>query len=126
MAKWRLSEMEIEGLVAGYEASGKTRQDDSRMVGIAVTTLDYYRARQARKRRGGLVRVELAGSGEMIGQPMLLEAGGRRLQWMWDGGLGGHPKAANEGRLKSGQRGEGKTLRSRRHSLLRKRPDLAA
>ena len=86
MAKRRLSETEIEGLVAGYEASGKTRQDYSRMVGIAVTTLDYYRARQARKRRGGLVRVELAGSGEMIGQPMLLEAGGRRLQWMWDGG----------------------------------------
>lgn len=86
MTKRRLSEAEVGALVAGYEASGKTRQDYSRMVGIAVTSLDYYRARQARRKTASLVRVELAGAAEMMGQPMLLEAGGRRLQWMWDGG----------------------------------------
>jgi hypothetical protein len=86
MAKRRLNEAEVEALVAGYEASGKTRSDYSRMVGIAVTSLDYYRARQARRKPASLVRVEVSGTTETMGQPMLLEAGGRRLQWMWDGG----------------------------------------
>ncbi len=92
MAKRQLrSEAEIEAMVAGYEASGRTRKDYCRMVGIAVTTLDYYRARRARRERQAgkkstsLVRVELAAA-ETMGLPMLLEAGGRRLQWMWDGG----------------------------------------
>jgi len=85
------SEAEIEALLAGYEASGQTRKEYCQAVGLAVTTLDYYRARQSRreregaKRRTGMVRVTVARAAKTQGTPMLLEAGGRRLQWIWDG-----------------------------------------
>lgn len=87
------SEAEIEALLAGYEASGQTRREYCQAVGLAVTTLDYYRARQSRrererskgKRMTGMVRVKVAPKLEPQGMPMLLEAGGRRLQWVWDG-----------------------------------------
>lgn len=32
-----------------------------------------------------MVRVRVAPVAETQGMPMLLEAGGRRLQWVWDG-----------------------------------------
>lgn len=79
--------------MAGYEASGQTRKEYCQAVGLAVTTLDYYRARQSRreherergKRKPSLVRVKLVPKVESQGMPMQLEAGGRRLQWVWDG-----------------------------------------
>ena len=85
---------EIDQLLAGYEESGSSRRQYCDQVGIAVTTLDYYRQRQLKagrvqRRRTGLMRVKLAGNGppdkrepEAKGFALVL-ANGRRIEGNW-------------------------------------------
>lgn len=52
MARAGRSEAEIAALVACYESSGLTRREYCEREGLALTTLDYYRRKRAKRRCG--------------------------------------------------------------------------
>lgn len=83
MAQKRSGE-EIERLLEGYQASGLTRTEYCRREGVAVTTLDYYRRRQARKEKGRLVRVQVKTEAADSESPFtVVLANGRRIECGW-------------------------------------------
>ncbi|MFN7541748.1 MAG: IS66 family insertion sequence element accessory protein TnpA [Acidobacteriota bacterium] len=69
-------------LVAGFERSGSTRKAFCESMGIAVTTLDYYRRRVKVERGGqvGLVAVEVKPDGVKREPLVLVLRGGMRLE----------------------------------------------
>lgn len=85
---------EVERLVKGYEESGLSREEYCRREGVAVTTLDYYRQRSARRllaaRRAAassLVKVKLEGAPmQTPGVFALVLGNGRRIESGWNFG----------------------------------------
>jgi hypothetical protein len=83
MAQKRNGE-EMERLVEGYQASGLTRTEYCRREGVPVTTLDYYRRRQARKEKGRLVKVVVQSDpAEPKSVFTVVLANGRRIESGW-------------------------------------------
>jgi hypothetical protein len=83
MAQKRSAE-EIERLLEGYQASGLTRTEYCRRASIPVTTLDYYRRRQAQKEKGRLVKVVVQTEpAEPHSVFTLVLANGRRIESGW-------------------------------------------
>jgi hypothetical protein len=84
MAHKRSAE-EIERLLESYQASGLTRREYCRSESIPVTTLDYYRRRQARKRKGRLAKVVVRSEpAELGGSFTVMLANGRRIESGWN------------------------------------------
>lgn len=84
MAKRRNAE-EIEQLLEEFRQSGETRTVFCRRLGIAVTTLDYYRHRQAHQARPRLARVKLtAPSSTPTATFSLVLRNGRRIETNWN------------------------------------------
>jgi len=79
MGKQR-SANDVRGILREFENSGLTRREFCRRHGIALTTLDYWRRRNARPPR--LVEVEVA-PGEGAGQFTLALVNGRRIESSW-------------------------------------------
>ena len=77
-----LSAAEGARLLAGYEHSGLTRRDYCKQVGIPVTTLDYYRRRQARRFPAPLIPVKVLESARGTGFALVL-SNGRRIEGDW-------------------------------------------
>ncbi len=81
---------EVEQLLRGYDESGLTRGEYCQQLGIAVTTLDYYRQRGARKAAGNrraaakLVRVKMERApAEARNRFTVVLANGRRIESSW-------------------------------------------
>ena len=84
MAKRRSAE-EVQSLLEGFRQSGETRTAFCLRVGIPVTTLDYYRHRQALQARPRLARVKLtAQSSEPAAMFALVLRNGRRIETNWN------------------------------------------
>ena len=75
------SKEEIRGVVEGFAKSGMTRREYCARHGIGVTTLDYWR-RVQRKRKPKLVRVAIEGIQPLAGFRLVL-ANGRRIESSW-------------------------------------------
>jgi len=77
------SKEEIRGLVEGFGKSGMTRREYGAKHGVAVTTLDYWRRAQ-KKRKPKLVEVaiEPAPSQSSDGFSLVL-VNGRRIESPW-------------------------------------------
>jgi hypothetical protein len=70
-------------LVRGYEESGLTRRDYGKKMGIAVTTLDYYRRRQSSRSAATLVRVKVLEQARRTGFAVVV-SNGRRIESSWE------------------------------------------
>jgi hypothetical protein len=70
-------------LVDGFERSNLTRRDYCERVGIAVSTLDYHRGRQARRQAVSLVPVKILDAVRGPGFTLVL-SNGRRIESSWD------------------------------------------
>jgi hypothetical protein len=77
-----LGAAEAARLLDGFERSNQTRRVYSERVGIPVTTLDYYRRRQARQPTGALVAVKILDPGHSHGFTLVL-SNGRRIESSW-------------------------------------------
>jgi len=77
------SKDEIRGLVEGFAKSGMTRREYCAKHGIGMSTLDYWRRAQ-RKRKPKLVRVALeeAPALSSVGFSLVL-TNGRRIEGSW-------------------------------------------
>jgi DNA-binding CsgD family transcriptional regulator len=81
----RRSAEEVEQLLRGYEASGLSRAEYCRRLGIPVTTFDYYRQRGARKAaakkraEAKLVRVKVVPAPEARDVFTIILHNGRRI-----------------------------------------------
>lgn len=69
-------------LVEGYERSGLTRREYCEQAGIPVSTFDYYRRRQARRKAAQLVPVQLIGAARSSNFTLVL-GNGRRIESDW-------------------------------------------
>ena len=93
------SEKEIEQMLKGYEESGLSRREYCEQLGIAVTTLDYYRQGRRQHKKGPvsgstmLARVELSKQAQAAKpEPQrqqdssfaLVLANGRRIEGDWN------------------------------------------
>ena len=68
-----------------FRQSGETRTTFCRRLGIRVTTLDYYRYREARQARPRLARVKLtAQSSDPAATFALVLRNGRRIESNWN------------------------------------------
>jgi hypothetical protein len=76
------SKEEIRGLVEGFAKSGMTRREYCAKRGIAMTTLDYWRRAQ-RKRKPNLVQVAIEEARPASGFALQL-ANGRRIESSWN------------------------------------------
>jgi len=77
------SKEEIRGLVEGFARSGMTRREYCAKRGIAMTTLDYWRrAQQKRKPKPKLVPVAIEEVRPASGFALQL-ANGRRIESSW-------------------------------------------
>jgi hypothetical protein len=80
----RRSAEEIQRLLEDFRQSGETRTTFCLRVGIPVTTLDYYRHRQARQARPRLARVKLtAPASDPAATFTLVLRNGRRIETNW-------------------------------------------
>jgi len=78
---------EVQLLLEEFRKSGETRTDFCRRLGIPVTTLDYYRYREARRSRPRLARVKLAVAASNPSATFILVLGnGRRIETTWNFG----------------------------------------
>jgi hypothetical protein len=82
---------EVERLLRGYEESGLARREYCGQLGIAVSTLDYYRQKATRKaaaqRRASakLVKVKVEAPAEQPKSVFTLVLGnGRRIESAWN------------------------------------------
>ncbi len=82
MATKRSAE-EVQRLLEGYRQSGETRTEYCRREGIPVTTLDYYRHRQAIKSQPRLAKVKLRPA-EPATTFTLVLPNGRRIESGWN------------------------------------------
>ena len=81
----RRSAEEVQRLLEEYRESGETRTAFCRRLGIPVTTLDYYRHRQALQARPRLARVKLAApSSDPATTFSLVLRNGRRIETNWN------------------------------------------
>jgi hypothetical protein len=81
----RRSAEEIQRLLDGFRQSGETRTVFCRRLGIPVTTLDYYRYREARRARPRLARIKLASpSSDPTAAFVLVLRSGRRIETYWN------------------------------------------
>ena len=80
----RRSAEEVQHLLDGYRQSGEGRTEYCRRQGIPVTTLDYYRRREALKARPRLARVKLTSqpAGPAASFALVLR-NGRRIESGW-------------------------------------------
>jgi len=78
-----LSAAEAARLMDGFERSNLTRRDYCERVGIPVTTLDYYRRRQAQRQTVSLVPVKVLDPVRGPGFTLVL-SNGRRIESSWD------------------------------------------
>jgi hypothetical protein len=85
----RRSQAEVEGLVAGYEASGLSRQAFCNTHGLSLSTLNRHRKRQQMASEpaetSGWVTVELSDAGQAPGsrpssELSVLLSSGRRIE----------------------------------------------
>jgi hypothetical protein len=85
----RRSAEEVAQLLSGYGESGLSRQEYCLQLGIPVTTLDYYRQREARKtvaekRAATLLRVKVEAPAEHGTSVFtLVLRNGRRIESPW-------------------------------------------
>ncbi|MBI3680452.1 MAG: hypothetical protein HY235_08650 [Acidobacteria bacterium] len=80
----RRSAEAVQALLEDYQRSGLRRAEYCRRQGVSVTTLDYYRRRQARKATGRLVKVKVKAEAlEAQGVFSLVLANGRRIESSW-------------------------------------------
>jgi hypothetical protein len=80
----RRSAEEVQRLLEEFRQSGETRTAFCLGVGIPVTTLDYYRRRQALQARPRLARVKLtAQSSDPAAMFALVLRNGRRIETNW-------------------------------------------
>jgi hypothetical protein len=75
------SKEEIRGIVTGFAKSGMTRREYCAKHGVAMTTFDYWRRAQ-RKRRPRLVQVAMEEERSVSGFALVL-ANGRRIESSW-------------------------------------------
>jgi hypothetical protein len=79
----RRSQAEAESLVRDFEQSGLSRKSFSSARGVAVHTLDYYRARCRRRRASaagqGLLPVDLVSAPSLSGGLRVELGNGRRI-----------------------------------------------
>jgi hypothetical protein len=81
----RRSAEEIQRMLDGFRQSGETRTVFCRRLGIAVSTLDYYRHRQAFRARPRLARVKLtAQSSDLTAAFAVVLRNGRRIETNWN------------------------------------------
>jgi hypothetical protein len=81
----RRSAEEVQRLLEEFRQSGESRMAFCRRQGIAVTTLDYYRYREARRVRPRLARVKLtAQSSDPTATFALVLRNGRRIETNWN------------------------------------------
>jgi hypothetical protein len=81
----RRSAEEVQRLLEGFRQSGESRTAFCRRLGIPVTTLDYYRYREARQARPRLARVKLtAPSADPTATFALVLRNGRRIETNWN------------------------------------------
>ena len=81
----RRSAEEVQRLLEEFRQSGETRTTFCRRLGIRVTTLDYYRYREARQARARLARVKLtAQSSDPTATFALVLRNGRRIETNWN------------------------------------------
>lgn len=78
-----LSTAEAARLLDGYERSGLTRRGYCERMGIPVSTLDYYRRRQTKRRSGSLFPVNVLRPVGSAGFTLVL-SNGRRIESNWD------------------------------------------
>jgi len=84
MARRRSAE-EVQHLLEEFRQSGERRTAFCRRLGIPVTTLDYYRHRQARQSRLRLARVKLAApASDPTATFALVLRNGRRIETNWN------------------------------------------
>jgi UDP-N-acetylmuramoylalanine-D-glutamate ligase len=77
------SKKEIRVLVEGFAKSGMTRREYCAKRGVAMTTLDYWRrAQRKRKREAKLVQVAIEEGRQSSGFALQL-ANGRRIESSW-------------------------------------------
>ena len=80
----RRSAEEVQRMLDEFRQSGETRTAFCRRVGIPVTTLDYYRNRQALQGRPRIARVKLSSpSSDATGTFALVLRNGRRIETNW-------------------------------------------
>ena len=81
----RRSAEEVQRLLDEYRRSGEGRTEYCRRQGIPVTTLDYYRRREALKARPRLARVKLTAqpAGPATSFALVLR-NGRRVESGWN------------------------------------------
>jgi len=76
---------EVQRLLDEYRQSGEKRTTFCRRLGIPVTTLDYYRRRQALHGRPRLARVKVtAQSSDPTATFALVLLNGRRVETNWN------------------------------------------
>ena len=81
----RRSAEEVQRLLEEFRQSGETRAAFCRRLGIAVTTLDYYRHRRVPQARARLARVKLtAQSSDPSAAFVLVLRNGRRIETNWN------------------------------------------
>ena len=81
----RRSAEEVQRLLEEFQQSGESRTAFCRRLGIPVTTLDYYRYREARQARPRLARVKLIGpSSDPTASFALVLGNGRRIEANWN------------------------------------------
>lgn len=81
----RRSAEEVQRLLEGFRQSGESRTTFCRRLGIPVTTLDYYRYREARQARPRLSRVKLTGQlSDPTATLALVLGNGRRIETNWN------------------------------------------
>ncbi len=78
-----LSDGEAKQLLDGYERSGLTQRAYCQQIGIPVSTLDYYRRRQARQKQATLLAVNVLAPAQRSGFTLILP-NGRRIEGGWD------------------------------------------
>jgi hypothetical protein len=74
----------VAALAAQFEHSGMSRREFCERHGVALTTLDYYRYRERRKKAGPvrLLPVSMTGGGSVIRDSIAVVLGnGRRIEF---------------------------------------------
>jgi hypothetical protein len=75
------SKEEIRGIVEGFTKNGMTRREYCAKHGMAITTLDYWRRAQGR-RKPRLVQVAIEEAQPLAGFALVL-ANGRHIECAW-------------------------------------------
>lgn len=78
-----LSAAEAARLVDGFERGNLTRREYCEKAGIPVTTLEYYRRRQSKRRQAEIVPVRIVNDTRTHDFTLVL-ANGRKIEGRWD------------------------------------------